>query len=88
MYVFANFAANRTYPQSIVTKLLFLKMILKKETTFHMHLFGFRFTREMAYSAACVGTLTTALALTSTGGGSLQDSYQNPTHREQSKFKL
>ena len=31
MYVFANFAANRTYPQSIVTKLLFKKNIEKRD---------------------------------------------------------
>ena len=31
MYVFANFVANRTYPQSIVTKLLFKKNIEKRD---------------------------------------------------------
>ena len=31
MYVFANFAANRTYPQSSVTKLLLKKNIEKRD---------------------------------------------------------
>ena len=41
MYVFANFAANRTYPQSIVTKLLFKKNNIEKRADFPYASFRF-----------------------------------------------